>query len=69
MNRSTASRRRVLTGAAAIGLGTTPPAGTPTASAEPTGPATFEPDRPILIRRATVITMDPPGTCYPTRTS
>lgn len=53
-----ASRRRVLTGAAAA-LGAAAVV-SPAVAAEPeAGPYTFPSGRPILIRRATVVTMDP----------
>jgi 5-methylthioadenosine/S-adenosylhomocysteine deaminase len=52
MNESTPNRRRVLAGAVAV-------AGTATVgSAAPAGAERFTPGRPVLIRRATVVTMD-----------
>jgi 5-methylthioadenosine/S-adenosylhomocysteine deaminase len=52
MNESTPSRRRVLAGAAAVAGAAT------VGSATPAGAEQFTPGRPILIRRATVVTMD-----------
>ncbi|MGW0825190.1 amidohydrolase family protein [Streptomyces sp. NPDC002845] len=61
----TFGRRRVLAGAAgatAVGVGVGLGAASPTATASPApaaAPVTFAPGRPVLFRRATVVTMDP----------